>query len=191
MDEEDNPTIDNALVEPREGQFYAWLPSINKTDPTGFNNPKELAEYATEHYFDMWRMTSTPPNEDQGEFIRPKFEGFSPKAAPQAPAKPQGPPGKVLTPEQQAMVDQTRPPPVTFSRETMAAWNAFQVCIQGTQFGDYVLVNNPRIGPFPPDQAVNLAGWLCVYAMKAGLSESKVSDILEAVNVLARDQKVL
>ena len=193
---EDYPTdneVDKKPLPFRRGQFYAWIPSMAKTDPTGFDNAASLAEYATEHYFDQWRMTSTEPSEEQGDFIRPKFEGFAPPIAPQspvqqAPAKPQGPPGKVLTPEQQQMVDQTKPPPVTFTQDMMAAWNAFQVCLQTTPFGEYVLVNNPRIGPFAPDQATNLAGWLCVYAIKAGLTEAKVANILLAVRQMAADQ---
>lgn len=63
--------------------------------------------------------------------------------------------------------DIPNPEPVTKPETPQAKFythNYFQVMLQGTQFGNYVLVNSPRFGPLDPNQAINLAVHLRLYA---------------------------
>jgi len=46
------------------------------------------------------------------------------------------------------------------------SYNMYQVMLQGTQTGNWVLVYNPMMGPFEPNAALNLSAWLRKYAEK-------------------------
>jgi len=45
-------------------------------------------------------------------------------------------------------------------------YNMYQVMLQGTPTGSWVLVYNPMMGPFDPNAALNLSAWLRKYAEK-------------------------